>query len=127
TRDLAGAVAYLLAHEQVTGSTVGVVGFCMGGKFAIVLAAQQGARIGATVPFYGLPAVSETDFSALTAPMLCHFGEHDRTISHEAIEELRERVERESAVRPDIHLYPAGHAFCNDRNPASYHSDSARL
>ncbi|GAB2761603.1 dienelactone hydrolase family protein [Salinifilum aidingensis] len=125
TRDLSGAVDHLLAHPRTTSARVGVVGFCMGGKFAIVLAAQQGDRVGAAVPFYGLPAVAETDFSGLTSPMLCHFGEHDRTISREAIAELREHVERDSPVHPEIHLYPAGHAFCNDRNPASYHADSA--
>jgi len=48
-RDLGGAVDYLLASDAVTSSTVGVVGFCMGGGFALVLAAQQGDKIGAAV------------------------------------------------------------------------------
>lgn len=51
TRDLAGAVDYLLGLDQVSSSTVGAVGFCMGGKFAIVLGAQQGSRVGAVIPF----------------------------------------------------------------------------
>ena len=38
----------------MTSSKVGAVGFCMGGGFVIMLAAQQGDRIGAAVPFYGV-------------------------------------------------------------------------
>ncbi len=52
-RDLGGAVDYLLGHDAVTSSTIGAVGFCMGGGFVLVLAAQQGDKIGAAVPFYG--------------------------------------------------------------------------
>ena len=50
-RDLGGAVDYLLGQDSVTSSTVGVVGFCMGGGFALMLAAQQGDRVTAAVPF----------------------------------------------------------------------------
>src|SRR5918912_1444049 len=44
-RALGGAVDYLLAHDGVTSSTVGVVGFCMGGGFVLLMAAQQGDRV----------------------------------------------------------------------------------
>ncbi|MCI2418804.1 dienelactone hydrolase family protein [Saccharopolyspora sp. K220] len=125
-RDLSGAIDHLLGHESVTSSSVGVVGFCMGGGFAIVLAAQQGDRVGAVVPFYGTPSVTDTDFSGLTAPMLCHFAEYDRTISMETVAELRDKIQEQSKVRPQVHVYPAGHAFFNDQNPAAYHEDSAR-
>src|SRR3954470_5093480 len=53
-RDLSGAVDYLLAQDSVTSSKVGAIGFCMGGGFVLMLAAQQGDRIGAAVPFYGV-------------------------------------------------------------------------
>lgn len=123
-RDLAGAVDYLLDHDAVTGESVGVVGFCMGGGFVLVLAAQQGDRIGAAVPFYGLPPM-DTDFSALTAPVLGHFGEHDRTISAEAVEQVVDKIRAQSGIEARTHFYPAGHAFFNDRNPASHQRDSA--
>ena len=67
-QDLAGAVDFLLGHEAVTSSKVGAVGFCMGGGFVIVLAAQQGDRIGAAVPFYGVLKEDYPDLSGLTAP-----------------------------------------------------------
>src|SRR5580704_5221752 len=36
-RDLRGAVDYLLSRDEMVGETVGVVGFCMGGSFALQL------------------------------------------------------------------------------------------
>ena len=61
-QDLGGAVDFLLAHDAVTSATVGAVGFCMGGGFVLLLAAEQGARVTAAVPYYGVgPAVVEAD------------------------------------------------------------------
>ncbi|WP_258934159.1 dienelactone hydrolase family protein [Nesterenkonia pannonica] len=53
-RQLAGATDFLLAHETTTSSTVGAIGFCMGGGFVLALAAQQGDKVSAAVPFYGV-------------------------------------------------------------------------
>ena len=52
TRDLRGAVDYLLSRDEVVGETVGVVGFCMGGSFALQLAVQEGGKVAAAVAFY---------------------------------------------------------------------------
>ncbi len=115
-RDLAGAVDFLLGHDAVTGTTVGAVGFCMGGGFVIVLAAQQGDRIGAAVPFYGLLKEDYPDLSGLTAPVQGHFGSEDAFTTPEAARGLAERIEKESGTAPEFHFYPAGHAFFNDEN-----------
>src|SRR5687768_6252181 len=40
-RDLGGAVDFLGASDDVRGHGVGVVGFCMGGGLALMLAAQR--------------------------------------------------------------------------------------
>src|SRR5690606_17252264 len=45
--DMSGAVTYLIDHDAVTSATVGVTGFCMGGGLALVLACNEGERIGA--------------------------------------------------------------------------------
>ncbi|WP_308282798.1 dienelactone hydrolase family protein [Pseudonocardia nigra] len=115
-RDLGGAVDYLLGHEAVTSSTVGAVGFCMGGGFVLVLAAQQGDKIGAAVPFYGVLKEDFPDFAGLTAPVLGHFGEQDTMADPDSVRALAERIEAESGVTPQFHQYPAGHAFFNDEN-----------
>lgn len=126
-RDLSGAIDHLLAHPAVTGTSVGTVGFCMGGMFVLVMAAREGNRVGAAVPFYGLPSIEETDFSHLTAPVLGHYAEKDRSVTPEAVDGLRARITADSEVKPHIHFYPAGHAFFNDSNPSTYHEESARL
>lgn len=124
-RDLAGAVDFLLAHDAVTSSTVGAVGFCMGGGFVLVLAAQQGGKIGAAVPFYGVLGEDYPDFSGLSAALLGHFGEHDDLADPDAVRRLADRIEQESGDRPDFRIYPAGHAFFNDQNPDTHAPDQA--
>jgi carboxymethylenebutenolidase len=114
-RDLAGAVDFLLGHEAVTSSAVGAVGFCMGGGFVLVLAAQQGDRVAAAVPFYGMPSV-EVDYSTLTAPVLGNYGEQDQFVPADAVRRLFATIEERSGRKPELHFYPAGHAFLNDEN-----------
>ena len=126
TRDLAGAVDHLLADESVTSATVGAVGFCMGGGFVLTLAAQQGERVSAAVPFYGMVG-NEVDLSGLRARVQGHFAEHDRMIPLDAVDRLADRLRDEAGVEPEIHIYPAHHAFLNDANPDTHDPDSARL
>ncbi|HEY6424583.1 MAG TPA: dienelactone hydrolase family protein [Pseudonocardiaceae bacterium] len=115
-RDLGGAVDYLLGHEAVTSEKVGVVGFCMGGGFVLVLAAGQGDKIGAAVTFYAVLGEEYPGFENLTAPLLGHFGEQDAWQSTDQVRELAATIERQSGRTPDFRFYPAGHAFFNDEN-----------
>ncbi|MFB9377858.1 dienelactone hydrolase family protein [Kineococcus gynurae] len=124
-RDLAGAVDHLLADDDVTSTAVGAVGFCMGGAFVLRLAAQQGMRVGAAVPWYGLPDPG-TDWTGLTAPVLGHFGAEDTSVPLTAVRETETRIEEATGVRPEFHVYPAPHAFYNDERP-NYRRDSAEL
>ncbi|MEY2469869.1 MAG: carboxymethylenebutenolidase, partial [Actinomycetota bacterium] len=67
-RDMAGAVDYLLGRTEVTGDSIGVLGFCMGGMLALVLAAQEGDKVAVVVPWYGAPLGDDApDLSGLTA------------------------------------------------------------
>ena len=126
-RDLAGAVDFLLSHEAVTSSTVGAVGFCMGGGFVLMLAAQQGDRIGAAVPFYGVgPAVPDT-YTGLRAAVQGHYGEKDDFYPAADARAQEQQIRSESGAEVEFHYYPAGHAFHNDTNKlGTYDEASAR-
>lgn len=115
--DLAGAVDFLLASDAVTSSTVGAVGFCMGGGFVLALAAQQGSRVGAAVPFYGVgPAVPDT-YRGLTAAVQGHYGERDDFYPAEAARAQEQQIRAESSSPlVEFHFYDAAHAFHNDTN-----------
>ncbi|WP_369052297.1 dienelactone hydrolase family protein [Kineococcus terrestris] len=124
-RDLAGAVTYLLQRPETTSATVGAVGFCMGGAFVLSLAAQQGERIGAAVPWYGVPG-PDTDFTGLRAPVLGHFGAEDTSVPLDAVRATAERVREQAGVEVDLQVYPAPHAFYNDERP-NHRRESAEL
>jgi carboxymethylenebutenolidase len=127
-QDLSGAVDFLLGHEAVTSAKVGAVGFCMGGGFVLLLAAQQGNRLGAAVPFYGVgPAVPQT-YGGITAAVQGHYGERDDFYPVEDARRQEEQIRSESGADVEFFYYDAGHAFHNDTNKlGTYDEDSARL
>ncbi|HUG86212.1 MAG TPA: dienelactone hydrolase family protein [Euzebya sp.] len=126
-RDLAGAVDYLLAHDSVTGASVGTVGFCMGGGFVIQLAAQQGDRIAAAVPYYGV-LQSEPDYARITAPVLGHYAETDDFAPPVKALAMGQAI-RGAGGRAAINVYGGtSHAFFNDENTlGTYDADSAAV
>ncbi|MET7744219.1 dienelactone hydrolase family protein [Streptomyces sp. NPDC005385] len=122
---LSGAVDHLLGLPEVTSRTVASVGFCMGGGFVLQQAAAD-PRVSAAVPFYGVIQGELPDFSRLTAQILGHYGEEDDSIPLENLDRLREAIEAQSGIVPDLRVYPAGHAFFNDRRPTHDAKSSAQ-
>ena len=127
-RDMGGAVDYLLGHDAVRGQSVGVVGFCMGGMLSLILAAQQGPKVGAVVAYYGFPTGEmEPDWSNLHAPVLGHIAENDDFFPPDAAEALEKKI---AGHDKDVtfHHYPGtGHAFALDHNALGTHDpDAAR-
>ena len=125
-RDLAGAVDFLLGHDAVTSKTVGAVGFCMGGGFVLMLAAQQGDRVSAAVPFYGVgPAVPDT-YTGLTAAVQGHYGEKDDFYPVEDAKKQEAQIREESGAEVEFFYYDAAHAFNNDTDTmGTYSPDDA--
>ena len=126
-RDLGGAVDYLTGHEATTSSTVGVVGFCMGGGFALLLAAQQGEKVSAVVPFYGVgPAVPST-YEGVRAAVQGHYAEQDGFYPVADARALEQQIRDEAGVDVEFFYYPAGHAFHNDKDRlGTYDDESAK-
>jgi carboxymethylenebutenolidase len=129
-KDLSGSVDYLLGREEVTGDSVGAVGFCMGGGFVLLLAAQQGDRVSAAVPFYGIgPGLENADLSKVKADVLAHYAEDDAFYPADAARDLEKRLTADAGGTVTFHLYPGvGHAFHNDKDRlGTYDEASAQL
>jgi carboxymethylenebutenolidase len=124
--DMRGAIDHLLASDAVAGDRVGVIGFCMGGLLSLVISAQEGDRVAATVPFYGAPlGEAEPDWSNLTAKVEGHFAENDDFFPPDAVKDLESRLQ---AMGKDVTfvVHPGtGHAFANEHNPLGTQDDEA--
>jgi carboxymethylenebutenolidase len=107
--DILAARDYLRSMPQC-GGQVGIAGFCMGGRFALVMSPKG---FGASAPFYGVPLprnLSETLDGA--CPVVASFGGRD-PLGIGAPAQLY-RILHHKGITNDIKVYPrAGHSFAN--------------
>ena len=115
--DIEAARAALLDDASCSGG-VGVIGFCLGGGFALVLAGRPGWDV--SVVNYGTPP---KDPSALdgACPVVASYGGRDRYLAG-AADRLSQAL-RERSVPHDVKEYPdAGHSFLNDEDNVPWYS-----
>ncbi|MDJ0418322.1 dienelactone hydrolase family protein [Rhodococcus opacus] len=129
--DVDGAVATLSA-ASIDPRNTAIVGFCMGGTVAFHTATRL--DLGAAVSFYGGGVAngrfgypSQLDVAGqLSTPWLGLFGDRDKGIPTEEVEELRAAVAH-APVDTDIVRYAdAEHGFHCDDRPAVYNEEAAR-
>ena len=125
-RDMSAAIDHLLSLDATSGNTVGVIGFCMGGMLTLLIAAQEGDRVAAAVPFYGAPlGDGAPDWSGLTAAVEGHLAENDDFFPPEAINALGAEL-REAGRDVVFHVYEGtGHGFANEENPLGTWDEAA--
>jgi carboxymethylenebutenolidase len=125
--DLGAAAEWLKHHGRCNGK-VGAVGFCFGGRYAMLLAFTSD-KVSAVVPFYGTivlrpmagapatrtPKLSPLDLAGgLSAPLQGHFAGKDPGIPREDIQALEDKLHA-AGKAAEIFLYPdAQHAFHRD-------------
>jgi carboxymethylenebutenolidase len=127
-KDLAGAVDFLLQNDAVTSKTVGAIGFCMGGGFVLLLAAQQGDRVSAAVPFYGVGPGVPDSYTGVKAKVQGHYANQDGMYPPDQAKAQEEQIRKESGAEVEYFFYDAGHAFHNDKDKlGTYDAESARL
>jgi carboxymethylenebutenolidase len=124
--DINSCCEYLNTRTITKKNIQGVVGYGMGGSYALSFACQR-KRLRAAVSYYGKMLSSHEPLKDLFAPVLYHHAGKDPLVTQNDLEQLR-RASADYAKRVEIHLYPeASHAFCNEMKPSVYDPESATL
>jgi len=124
-RDLLAAQAYLAGLEGVDKSKIGVIGWCMGGGYALELA-QASDTLAAAVICYGHLATEEASLKTIHAPILGIFGAEDKGIPPESVKAFEAALQK-LGHPVEAHIFDGvGHAFMNPNNKQGYNAEKAK-
>jgi len=122
--DVQQGADYLKSCEFVRAGVLGVVGFCYGGRIALLFAARS-RDVDAVVPFHP-GAVTPREIARLACPVQIHCGTADPNVSVESIESLRKTLVAQSTP-VEVYLYEgAAHGFLAYTRP-TYQPEAAQL
>jgi carboxymethylenebutenolidase len=131
--DVNAAVNYARRLKDTQLGDVGIIGFCMGGRVAYLMAASKPVFKAAGV-FYGGDIMKAwgngpTPFDLtpyIHCPIAGFFGVEDANPSPADVDRIAAQLDKYRKPR-EFHRYPdAGHAFLSFTNPATYREGPAR-
>lgn len=120
--DAAAALGHLTRLPEVDGET-GIVGFCLGGSIAFVLAARNEAA--AVASYYGSAVAANLGLAErIERPLQLQFGGSDPYIPRADVAKIEAAVRDRPGI--EIHVEEqAGHAFHNREAPMFYDAEPA--
>ncbi len=126
--DIAGAVQFLRPRDATNladgRGKLALVGFSLGGAYALDMSVNLAEEIAAVVTFYA--TYPGLDYSGAKAAYLCHFAEDDPFEPAESVAEMEQALQ--AAGRPGTFYTYSGtkHWFFEENRP-EYDAEAARL
>jgi carboxymethylenebutenolidase len=122
-RELLGAARWFLAEDpRVKAGKRGVIGWCFGGGWSLQHALAQ-PDVDAAVIYYGRLEMDPKVLAELEAPVMGVFGDQDKGIPPEAVEEFAAAM-KQAGESLELHRYDAPHGFANPSG-ANYDAKAA--
>jgi carboxymethylenebutenolidase len=128
--DVGATIGHLKSQSNVKSGSLGVIGFCMGGRLTYLAAAHHNRDVKCAAPYYGggIPMGNPSALSRtgeIKCPMYLFFGAKDQLIPMDHVNQIKAELTAKK-VPFQMEVYPdAGHGFfCDDRG--SYHEASAK-
>jgi carboxymethylenebutenolidase len=123
-QDIDALVAFAAEDRAASSSSMGCVGYCMSGQYAVNAAVRHPDRIRASASIYGVALVTDKPDSPHLAPQYTnarlYFGcaETDQHAPQEMIDTLRAELLSKRA-NAEVEIYPGtGHGFAFPQRPA---------
>jgi carboxymethylenebutenolidase len=112
TADLHAVQQWLRGRDEVAAGRTAVIGFCMGGAFALLLGSLGPEGLRAVSDNYGRPPAADVDLTRCP-PVVASYGADDPVLGRTG-PALQARLTA-AGVENDVHTYAgAGHSFLTD-------------